>query len=181
MWPLFVLVVIVVMSRIPQLYGKNYTSYPASFFHSTKDNLHSINMNTIWTGKTEDYPVRKKQVEIIEGNGIISNTILKNTQRQFLVQATTPLRIVDYTFYFPGWEVEIDGKQVPIEFQDEHFRGVITYRIPVGEHKVDMIFADTRVRKVAKLISVVSIVFLLVLFILRKKVLSKLGHYAKYY
>lgn len=176
-WIFISIIAVVILTRTPQLFGKNYTDYPTSFYHSTKENLHSINMNTLWTGKTEDYPIRTRQSEIIEGKGSLVNNEVKNISRSYSVSALTPLRIIDYTFYFPGWNVFIDNKPVPIQFQDPEYRGVITYSVPVGQHEAKVVFQDTQVRKVAKVISVCSAFFLLLLFLLRKKVLSRVYKY----
>ena len=63
---------------------------------------------------------------------------------RYKVTATSEIRMVDYTFYFPGWKVLVDAKEVPIEFQDMNYRGVITYNVPSGNHEVVVKFTDTK-------------------------------------
>jgi len=53
-------------------------------------------------------------------------------------------RMIDYTFYFPGWKVFVDNKEVPIEFQDPKYRGVITYGVPSGKHTILLKFTNTK-------------------------------------
>jgi hypothetical protein len=65
--------------------------------------------------------------------------------------------MVDNTFYFPGWTVEIDGVSTPIEFQDPVFRGIITYKIPQGDHTVRVSFKDTKVRMLSTLLSLMGL------------------------
>jgi len=171
------IVLLVVIIRVPELYGKNYTSYQNSFYHSNKDNLHSVNMNTIWSEEAVDYSLKVRQYDIVEGKGSVIERSISNSTRIYEISAQTPLKMVDYTFYFPGWNVLIDNKPVLIQFQDPALRGVITYMVLEGKHEVKIIFEDTNVRKVGKGLSVISIGVLLLFFLLRKNVLSKVEKY----
>lgn len=163
------LIALVCFLRYPQLYGKNYTLYPLNSYTFTPLNLHSNNMNTIWTGETEFYPIKKDKIEIIEGDGKILEKTVKNSSRHYVLDAKTELKVADYTFYFPGWHVYVDGAESPIQFQDPNYRGVITYAVPSGKHDVLVRFEDTKVRLLGKAVSAVFIVLLGVLFIFRKK------------
>ena len=166
---IFVVVIMVVAYfSFPQIYGKNYTMYPIQSYFITKENVHSVEMNTIWTGKSEDYPDKDKQGEIIEGTGKIVNQTLRNSSRNYQVAATTPLRMVDRTFYFPGWNVYIDNVKTNIEFQDPNYRGVITYRVPAGFHAVKVVFENTKVRSIANGMSILFLFITIALFVRRK-------------
>jgi hypothetical protein len=171
------IVLLIVIVRVPELYGKNYTYYPNSFYHSSKNNLHSVNMNTIWSEKTEDYSLKVRQSDIVEGKGTLTENSVLNSSRLYSVTALTPLKMVDYTFYFPGWNVLIDNKPTQIQFQDPALRGVITYEVPKGNHEIKVLFQDTLIRKIARSISMLSIGLLVLLFLLRKTVLSKVYKY----
>jgi uncharacterized membrane protein len=170
----FVLVVIcVAILSFPQLYGKNFNVYPNTNYYFSKVNAHSVLMNTIWTGKSQDYPDKNPQGKIIQGQGEITNQILGNSQRKYEVDAKTNLTIVDHTFYFPGWEVYVDGVKTAIEFQNPDYRGIITYQVPAGKHSILLKFEDTKVRLLGKILSIVS-VFAFALFLLFRKRLAKL-------
>ncbi len=165
-------VIIICILRLPELYGKNYVKFPESYYSFTNFNLHAIVMNPIWTGKSEDYPVKAEKAEMLEGEGEITSKEVKNSSRRYEINAQTPLKMVDYTFYFPGWNLYIDGDPTPIEFQDPSYRGVITYQVPQGEHNVELKFEDTKVRMLGKLISLFSVGALLVLFLFRRKIIK---------
>jgi len=162
-------IVIIIIIRFPQLYGKNYILENKNKYSSNKENLYASIYNTIWTGKTEDYPVKKFKGEIIEGNGKIINRNEHNSWREYEIDAKTDLRLADYTFYFPGWKVFVDKNEVPIEFQDMNYRGVITYRIPQGKHTVLVKFTDTKIRLLANITSLFSLGTLGLMIIFRKK------------
>lgn len=175
-WLIAIVIIIIALMRFPQLYGKNYTLIPESSYFFTRENLHGEILNTIWTGKTESYPVQSQKPGIIAGKGIIKNKEIHNSWRKYLIQAEDKVRMVDYTFYFPGWKVYIDGIPTTIEFQDMNYRGVITYNVPKGEHRILVKFEDTKVRKVANGVSMISIfIFIILIFIEKKyKLLDKI-------
>ncbi len=166
------IVLLVCITRFPQLYGKNFTAYPQSTYTFTTINLHSNNMNTIWTGETETYPVKKEQIEIVGGEGKILSKTIKNSSRMYTIEAKTPLHIVDYTFYFPGWTLYVDGQKQEIQFQDPNYRGVITYTVPAGKHDIKLQFEDTKVRILGKVVSLIFVVIVAGLFITRKRLMK---------
>ncbi len=167
------LIVLIAYSRFPQIYGKNYVEHSEQYYTFTKENLYAVIFNTIWSGKSTDYAVEKNKPAVIEGKGLISEEHVLNASRLYTVNAQTPLRMVDYTFYFPGWRVFIDGNSVPIQFQDPRYRGVITYNVPSGLHHIFIQFGDTKDRLVGIFISAGSLLAIiglfLVFFIIKKK------------
>jgi len=167
----FILIVcLIALFSFPNLYGKNFITYPNSSYFFSKENPQGIWMTTVWTGITQDYPDKNPQGEIIEGQGKILNETLKNSSRTYIVDAKTPLEMVDHTFYFPGWTVLVDGVKTNIEFQNPEYRGVITYQVPAGKHTIQLIFEDTKVRLLGKIVSLVALILLTTLFFLRKKI-----------
>lgn len=154
--------------RFPQLYGKNYTLYPEVSYFVTDDNLHGTILNTIWMGEVRDYPYQKEKVQIIKGDASISNLKITNSSRSYLIDAQSEVRVADYTFYFPGWRVYLNGQEIPIQWQDPSYRGVITYDIQNGKHEIYEVFADTKIRFFSKVISVISIFALFFLFLFKK-------------
>lgn len=169
------------ISRFPQLYSKNNTAHPFSRYLFTTVNLHSTNMNTVWTGETVDYPVHPEKGGVIEGTGKITQRTLSNSWRKYTVDAQTPIRMVDYTFYFPGWKVWVDGQPVEIQFQDPDYRGVITYNVPAGKHEIYVKFTDTKVRLLGNLVTLLSVGgFIIAYYIERKKhLLEKILKYPR--
>ncbi len=154
---LYSIIILVALIRFPQLYGKNYTIYPQESYFLTDYNLHGTVMNTIWTGEVRSYPYKNQKAEIIEGKGQFISSDVKNAKRQYVVEAQTEVRLADYTFYFPGWRAYVDGAEVPIEFQDPNYRGVITYKIPQGNHQVTVKFTETKVRQLGNVVTLFSL------------------------
>ncbi len=121
--------------------------------------------STIWSGG-DPFKTPENRVEIISGNGQINNLLIKSNLHSFRVAATSDVKILDNTFYFRGWRVKIDGQKVPIEFQDIDHRGLITFYVPQGEHRVEVIFEESPIRFVSNVVSLIAIVGILFLFIL---------------
>lgn len=174
---LFILIIAVM--RFPQLYSKNNTQHPMSRYTFTTINIHSTNMNTIWTGETDTYPVEKNKGGIIGGVGTIVSSFTRNSWRKYTVDSSKGVRMADYTFYFPGWNVYVDGVKTLIEFQDPNYRGVITYNVPSGKHDVLVKFEDTKVRKLGNILSIISLAGLAIAVFLQKrfKYLQKIFKY----
>lgn len=148
-------IVLISIIRFPQLYGKNYTLRPQSDYFFTSVNLHGNILNTVWTAKTDEYPVKKIKYDVIDGQGKVTKAEVKNGYRDYQIQANTNIRMADYTFYFPGWRVYIDNHKVPIQYQDPNYRGVITYDVPQGNHHVVLKFEQTKERIIGEGISIV--------------------------
>ena len=166
---LVVIICLIAVLRFPQLYGKNYVQFPETRYQSAIVNPHGTDMNTIWSGPSYAYFPTSQKAEIIEGEGIISDLQVTPTRRIFSINAQTPVRISDNTFYFPGWRLFVDGKEIPIEFQDQNYRGVITYRLPAGDQKVDLVYQNTKIRLVGKLVSVLTLMGIVGSFLFLKK------------
>lgn len=170
---LIVFIGLVLWFRIPEFYGKNYIVQPESDYYFNQANLHSTNFNTVWSSNTEDYPRKTVQAEIIEGEGELNSIEEKNASRIYSTKSDTELRLIDYTFYFPGWTAYVDGKPVTIEFQDPNYRGLITYTVPAGEHQIKVKYQYSNVRLLGLFATLVgSAGFILFLYTLRSKYLK---------
>ncbi len=167
-----IVIFIICLLAFPQLYGKNYTQYSNDFYRFTSRNLDAVAMNTIWTTRSEDYPIKSQQWEIIEGQGKILNSNISDSSRAYQVFAQTQIRMLDHTFYFPGWKAYVDGNPVVIEFQSLNHRGIITYLVPKGKHAVVLKYTDTKVRLLGKIFTIFFLVFFIIAFAIRNKLKS---------
>lgn len=167
---IFGLLILIAFARFPQLYGKNYTLSTPRYYSFTPENVYAVIMNTVWTGEVREYPHKPNKIDIIEGTGEIIGKNIKNSSRNYMIIAKTPLRLVDYTFYFPGWSVFVDGRKANIEFQDPKYRGVITYRVPSGKHTVFVAFENTKTRILGYGMTIISLLFFILVILMRKRI-----------
>ena len=158
------------------LANKNYW-HAQSFLQKEESFYNGIYDGTTDTGESAPiWSVRfmekrpKSKVEIIKGYGEIKEIKRNFTKREYRVEAKGKIRILENTLYFPGWIVLVDGRQESIEFQDQNHRGLITFNVDKGSHKINITYEETKVRKFANAISLVSLVAMVGLFIFRSKV-----------
>ncbi|MBI3282685.1 hypothetical protein HYZ70_01250, partial [Candidatus Curtissbacteria bacterium] len=62
------------------------------------------------------------------------------------------------TFNFPGWTAKIDGQNTSII--DNNRYKLISINIPKGDHRVQVQFKDTQVRKIANYLSLFSLLLM---------------------
>ncbi|PWU22712.1 hypothetical protein C5B42_05280 [Candidatus Cerribacteria bacterium 'Amazon FNV 2010 28 9'] len=156
-WSAIVFAFIVLLARVPAAYGKNYLVQPPDAYFYVQPNLHTANLTTIWMDDVLSYPSKDHQADIIAGQGSITSEQVREQSRTYTIQATSQLRLIDYTFYYPGWHAYVDGVETPIEFQDYSHKGVITYSVPSGTHTVELKFKPTKLRWVSYGLSVIGV------------------------
>lgn len=67
-----------------------------------------------------------------------------------------------HTFYYPGWEVKVDGFATKINLD---IFGAITFELSPGQHEIDISFTDTPVRLMFNIISLGALAFTSTYFI----------------
>ncbi len=96
--------------------------------------------------------------EVINGNAQITEQGRTTTSHKYSINVVTnSARIRENTLYFPNWNVYVDGVDFPIQFQDPSERGLITYELEKGRHRVEVNYKDTKLRVVANIVTIVSL------------------------
>ena len=99
----------------------------------------------------------KTHTEVIDGRAKVVEIFRNSTKHKYEISVSDKAGIRENTVYFPGWRVLLDGKQVPIEFQDPNSRGLMTFYVPMGKHQLSIEFAETKFRTFSNLISLFSL------------------------
>lgn len=87
----------------------------------------------------------------------------------------TIIRLSQY--YFPNWRIFIDGKEVKFDYKNNSL-GLMTILLGVGNHEIYAKLYDTPIRSISNVITVASLAFALLLFILQfRKVKKWVGYY----
>lgn len=115
----------------------------------------SVNRNQSWIGK---FP--KSHIEILSGKGEIKMLIRSMTHHQYIVKADTPLLVKENTYYYPGWKALINNQLTEIDYKNRTYTGIITFAVPKGLTKIDVIFTDTWDRMIGKWISAITLLSL---------------------
>lgn len=104
-----------------------------------------------WIGK-----VPKKHIEIISGTAEIIEVSRSITKHEYVIYSTIKTYLKENTSYFPGWRILLNNKEVPINYHNKEYPGVITFNLDKGLYKADIVFTDTPIRKYSKWISLAS-------------------------
>lgn len=144
---------------------ESYT-YPTDkkFMNYSGDTTWHGQANSIWTDTNKLIPAKEK-LELIDGKGEIRSIYRNFTKHTMIVKAETKLRILDNTIYFPGWQALVDGRKTLIEFQDINHRGLITFSVPQGKHKAEVIFKESPIRLFADIVSFISLCIVMICFL----------------
>lgn len=132
----------------PVLYAPRNEAYYMSRPNFTEGTSSMGNsFSTIWAGwKSEEGTT----------SGMLKLNIFNQTAH--VVQASES-SVAIHTLYFPGWKVYIDNREAPISYPD----GIIHVTVPAGPHILRAQFTETPVRRIADIISVISVVALIFL------------------
>ena len=63
-----------------------------------------------------------------------------------------------HLYYFPGWQVRVDGEQVEPRISDPH--GLMEVDVPAGEHRVDAVMGSTPPRTAGTITSWMTLLVL---------------------
>lgn len=78
------------------------------------------------------------------------------------VRADSDMTLRFYTYYFPGWRATVDG--VPAEITPEQPNGLITLRLPPGDHDVRLRFGATPLRAIGAALSLGALAAIIALW-----------------
>ena len=162
-------ILLLLLFSLPMTKISGYVNYSDKYYFDFPGTAAYHNeATTIWV-EGDAYKFPDASVEVISGSGKIENLKRKSNLHLYSVNAESNVRILDNTVYFPGWRAKVDGKKVPIEFQDINQRGLITFDVPKGIHNVSVKFGESPIRLAADIISLMFVFSLFAVFIFRKK------------
>lgn len=110
-----------------------------------------------------------EDIKFVTGMGSYS-TLVKKTNRQeysltiSTASATTELQ----TYYFPGWKIWMDGKEVKIDPYRDKVLGRMQVDLSSGKHTILARFANTPIRTVSNALSLIAWTGIILYFAKRK-------------
>lgn len=136
----------------------NYYITRSNFIHGT--NSPGNTFNTTWFNRKLQKP--KEKIKIKSALAEKKSELLKTTQYIFSIHTEEKTEVVVNTAYFPGWMVFINDKKIEAGHNND---GLIQFSFPKGEHRLEIEFQDSPTRKIAIVVSLLSFLFLVTLFI----------------
>lgn len=124
----------------------------------------------IWATRLDEVLAEKEmdRVSIISGKAMSQIIEWKPEERTISLKASEPSLLRISTFYFPGWEAKIDGKQTEIDIETNS--GAMLINIPKGSHILELRFADTPIRRYSVIVSALSLLIIVFSAILPKNI-----------
>lgn len=139
------------------------------YFTNQATTTSSNELMPLWV-KTHPKSSSSEEVIIEKGKGEIGNVVVKSNKINFTANLEEPSKVVMNTIYYPGWEVESNGKPVKIEYENEF--GVMKLDLPQGSNNVNAEFKETKLRLAADMISLFGL--LIVFGVLVKLIYPKI-------
>ncbi len=106
-------------------------------------------------------------LSFVSGNGIYRVTVWEPQKRVVMFKSTLPSLVRISTFYYPGWEAELDGKITRIGIEDGS--GAMLIDIPPGNHVLKLAFGETILRVFSRYVSYGSFIILLVVALFSRR------------
>ena len=163
---LVVVVVLCLLFTYKEWYPKGYLLKDESFYTSVYEGTTDTGESApIWSIRFMEHKP-KAPMEVIEGSAKIKELSRTTTKHSYNINSQDSSRIVENTLYFPGWKIYVDGKEYKgIQFQDPNYRGLMTFKVLNGEHKIDIVFRETKLRTISDIISALALGFLVLLIV----------------
>ncbi|HEX8965486.1 MAG TPA: hypothetical protein VF820_03595, partial [Patescibacteria group bacterium] len=143
-------------------HAKGYIYKPQSFYTGIYEGTTDTGESApIWSVRFMEKKAQSP-AQIIDGIGTI--TVVKHAPSLhiYVLNNKTNVRMLENTLYFPGWRVLVDSVQIPIQFQDEQYRGLMTFMVPQGNHTVQIVFGESKLRLISDAVSVISFVIVII-------------------
>src|SRR3989344_1149100 len=98
-----------------------------------------------------------KHIEFLKGEGQFVQLTQKQRLHEYVLVADNDVLILENTNYFPGWEVFVNGKSLPINYKNMNHLGKITFSLKKGVYFVAVKYEDTPVITFSKTISFLAL------------------------
>lgn len=101
-----------------------------------------------------------QRLAIIRGVGTVLSSYSRGASFGGVVRVDRPATIRVYLYYFPGWQVLVDGMPALYYISDQH--GLIDIDVPAGEHQIDIRMGTTPARQLGMAIAGITLIPVLI-------------------
>ncbi len=130
-------------------------------YYSTNDatTTASFEFMPLWV---KQFPTNwpKEKVFLINGNGNISHVVFNSKNISFQSSMNHPGTVRFNTIYYPGWTIWVNGKSVPISYNNS--QGLMEIPLGSGSSTIQAKFTETPLRMTADVVTLLGILFLLI-------------------
>ena len=135
------------------------------FYFEFPFNTSIMSANTpIWFNENHNIFLNIGNMNDLQGVSSFREVSWKTQKHVYEINAPKDTEVLERTMYFPGWEVEVDGAKVDIDYQKPDYPGLITFKVPAGKHTIVTRFTEnTPARILGNSLSLVSLAVFLIL------------------
>ncbi|OGE43689.1 hypothetical protein A3B45_03305 [Candidatus Daviesbacteria bacterium RIFCSPLOWO2_01_FULL_39_12] len=127
-----------------------------------------------------EYPkeVAREKLQILTGTSEVYDFNQRSNNFSFktITKRHTIIRLSQH--YFPNWQIFIDGKLTEFEYKNNSL-GLMTIILGEGEHQISGRFFDTPLRIISNIISAVTFILMMIVFLYQNKFIKKWVAYYK--
>ena len=113
----------------------------------------------------------ESDIEILKGDAIIEKVLRTPISHQYKINAQSNVEIKENTLFFPGWIAKANNTIIPINYENQKFPGVITFKLNKGNYNLDVAFIDLPIIIFSKWLSLISFSTLTAYTLIPKKLL----------
>lgn len=149
-----------------------------------RDLIHNVSVNDPFGYLPKSAVEKPKRVadtpyQILTGDSDVFNFKQGTNWLRFETNTKTHTIIRLSQFYFPNWKIFIDGKETQVEYKNNSL-GLMTIILGKGQHTVEGRLSDTPIRAISNLVTIISAITVLLLWIIQfKGVQRSLNYYKK--
>ncbi len=140
---------------------KDYLYRPESFYtgiySGTTDTGES---SPVWSVRFMEHRP-KAHLEVLDGAAFVTEIKRTSIYHAYTVKVSRRTLFAENTLFFPGWRILANGQPLNIQFQDQHYHGIMTFFLDQGSYRIEAIYGETKLRRFADAISFISLIFLL--------------------
>jgi uncharacterized membrane protein len=123
-----------------------------------------VNPQNPWMTK-----IPKNHLEILRGEADYTEIYRNSTVHEYIINAKTDLYLRENTQYFPGWIISANKKQIPINYTNQEFPGIISFQLPRGLYYIELKFVSLPIVVFAKWLSGISFIVIIFYALISKK------------
>ena len=107
----------------------------------------------IWAPQPPADPALE-DMKFVTGTGTYSTLVKKTNRQEYSLTVSTPSAVAELqTYYFPGWKIWVDGKEVKIDPSRDKVLGRMQVDLSQGKHQILARFTNTPIRTVGNSLS----------------------------
>ncbi len=126
---------------------------PAAIARAGKTTTTFREFEPIWVDAEPRY--QSDRLEVVSGVAELRTVHRTPTRQRFEVDADGPARLQLATFWFPGWQVQVNGLTAELTWVDSG--GLPRFDVPAGHSVVEARFRLTPIRRVSRLLSLLAL------------------------